>query len=107
MTLSVGKAIKIMREAKGDALGELAVQAHISTPYLSLLETGKRTPSLAVIDRLANALDVPVDVFLLLASGQRTSLATTSIETNRLLAILKQMEEIEKRVKDVIGDQKY
>ena len=107
MTLSVGKAIKIIREAKGIALGELAIQARISVPYLSLLESDKRKPSLTVIGQLANTLDVPVDVFFLLSSGHDSTLSTTCNVANRLLVALKQMESYEKRIKDAISNQDH
>ena len=64
MAVTIGKAIKIIREAKGKSLGALASQAEVSIPYLSLVEADKRNPSLDVIQRIALALEIPPDVFL-------------------------------------------
>jgi transcriptional regulator with XRE-family HTH domain len=53
--------IKRLRKAKGWNKVELAKAADVTTAYISLLESGKKTnPSLDVLKRLAKALDVPV-----------------------------------------------
>ena len=65
MSITIGKAIKIIREAKGKSLGNLATKSKISVPYLSLVEGDKRNPSIDVLKRLADNLEIPVEVFLL------------------------------------------
>ncbi|MGA2093012.1 MAG: helix-turn-helix transcriptional regulator [Sedimentisphaerales bacterium] len=107
MTISVGKAIKIIRNAKGISLGDLAIQSRISVPYLSLLESEKRKPSLTVIGQVADALDIPVDVFILLYSGHESTLTTKCNVANRLLTVLTQMENFEKRINDAISNQNH
>ena len=66
MAVTIGKAIKIIREAKGKSLGVLANQAKVSVPYLSLVEADKRNPSIDVIQRIAKTLEVPPDVLVLI-----------------------------------------
>jgi len=62
--LDVGKAVRRIRQQKNLRQAELAQEAGITASFLSLIETGKRHPSLALLERLSNELDVPMDVVL-------------------------------------------
>ena len=53
-----------IRTARGLTQEALAARAKVSRPYITMLERGKGDPSLAVLRRLARALDVPVAVLL-------------------------------------------
>lgn len=105
MTVTIGKAIKIIREAKGESLGSLAIKTKVSIPYLSLVESDKRTPSFNVIAKLAVALDVPADVFYLIGSGVNSSLNTTSDTAMRLMSMMNQMKAFEEKIKDEVKKQ--
>ncbi len=106
MAVTIGKAIKILREAKDRSLGNLAAQAKVSVPYLSLVESDKRTPSIDVVKKLARALEVPADVFFLIGSGPSTSLNTNSDVTSRLLVMLKQLEAFEEKIRYEVKNHK-
>jgi DNA-binding XRE family transcriptional regulator len=54
-------AIKVWREFRGMSQQELAEKAGISVPYLSQLETSKRTGSLEVLSSLAKSLHVSLE----------------------------------------------
>jgi transcriptional regulator with XRE-family HTH domain len=56
----VGLNLRRLREAQG--LTELAHRANVHQTYLSGVEGGKRNPSIAVLDRIATALDSDVSV---------------------------------------------
>lgn len=105
MAVTIGRAIKIIREANGKPLGELAMEANVSIPYLSLIEGDKRTPSIEVINRVAFSLGVPPEIFILIGSGSKTTLMSRDKSTEKLIAIIKQMEGFEKRIRDAIGQQ--
>ena len=105
MAVTVGKAIKIIREANGKSLAVLSREAKISIPYLSLVEGDKRNPSLDVINRVAEALRVPPDIFLLIGSGSNTSLSSSNNMTSRLIAMLTQMEIFKIRIKNAVQEQ--
>jgi transcriptional regulator with XRE-family HTH domain len=65
MSSKVGRMIKTQREAKHLSQVALARKAKIARPYLVRLESGQqRNPSLAVLQRLAKALGVPVTALL-------------------------------------------
>lgn len=50
--------VRVFREHRGLRAGDLAERAGISQGYLSELEAGKKTGSLGVLKRIAEALDV-------------------------------------------------
>lgn len=59
--LEGASALLAWREHLGMTQAALAKKAGISVPYLSQLETGKRTGSLKTFRALSKALDVPAD----------------------------------------------
>jgi transcriptional regulator with XRE-family HTH domain len=63
-TLHKPHEVRRRRILAGLGQEELAKLAVISWPYLSLLESGKRSPSPRVLHRLAAALDCPVEELL-------------------------------------------
>ncbi len=59
-----GKKLREIREKKGLSLRETARKASISPTLLSLVETGKRKPTPALLSKLAPVLSVPQDELL-------------------------------------------
>jgi len=59
-----GKKLREIREKKGLSLRETARKASISPTLLSLVETGKRKPTPALLSKLASVLSVPQDELL-------------------------------------------
>jgi len=105
MAVTIGKAIKTIREAKGKSLGNVATQAELSVPYLSLVESDRRTPSLDAMKRIAQCLEVPIDVFLLIGSGDDSSLSSADDRTERLLKVVQRMETLREKLKEALGEQ--
>ena len=68
MEQNYGKAFRIIRAAFGLRQSELADRMPISASQLSLIEAGKRQPSLKVVNALARAVRVPAALVTLLAS---------------------------------------
>lgn len=57
--------LKEIRTKKRMSRKELAELSHISEAYLSMIENGKRMPTVEVINNIANALNCkPVIIFL-------------------------------------------
>jgi transcriptional regulator with XRE-family HTH domain len=63
-------AIRLIRSIKGLSQKELAVKTLLDPSYISLLEKGKRSPSMKTFEKIAEALDVPVHLMILLSSDQ-------------------------------------
>lgn len=68
MQQDYAKAFRIIRAAFGLRQSELAERMPITASQLSLIEAGKRQPSLRVVNGLANAVGVPAALISLLAS---------------------------------------
>jgi transcriptional regulator with XRE-family HTH domain len=67
----VARNIRRLRVAKGVSQEALAVDAEIDRTYVSRLERGLENPTVAVLDRLAQALDENiVELFLRPASAK-------------------------------------
>jgi transcriptional regulator with XRE-family HTH domain len=66
-----GKAFRIIRAAFGLKQSELAERMPITASQLSLIEAGKRQPSVKVINALAVAVGVPAALISLLASTEK------------------------------------
>jgi transcriptional regulator with XRE-family HTH domain len=68
MEQDYAKAFRIVRAAFGLRQAELAERMPITASQLSLIEAGKRQPSLRVVSSLAEAVGVPAALISLLAS---------------------------------------
>jgi transcriptional regulator with XRE-family HTH domain len=66
--MDYGRAVRIVRTAYGLTQGELAERLSIGSSQLSLIEAGRRQPSLKVLDEVSAALGVPPHLLTLLAS---------------------------------------
>jgi transcriptional regulator with XRE-family HTH domain len=68
MEYDYAKAFRIVRAAFGLQQSELAARMSISASQLSLIEAGKRQPSLRVVNALADAVGIPTAMVSLLAT---------------------------------------
>lgn len=57
---NIGHVIKVLRTASGLKQKDLAQSAGIKATYLSLVESGKKEPSLNVLRAIARVLNVPL-----------------------------------------------
>ncbi|NFK79022.1 helix-turn-helix transcriptional regulator [Clostridium botulinum] len=57
--------LKKIREEKNISQSKLAMLAGISKSYISELEAGKKTPSLDMLEKIAEALEVCVALLLI------------------------------------------
>jgi DNA-binding XRE family transcriptional regulator len=55
--------IRLERLRKKFSQDELAKAAHVDRTYISMIETGRKTPSLAVLERIAKALNCSIKDF--------------------------------------------
>lgn len=78
--MNLGKAIKLCRVQKGMNQSDLANQADISISYLSLLEQGKRDPNFSTVEKISQALDVPLSIMVFLAADPKSELKEFSPE---------------------------
>lgn len=62
--LNIGKRLRALRVQNGQVIDDIAAISGLSRAYISQVETGKASPSLQTVDKLAAALQVPLaDLF--------------------------------------------
>ena len=66
--MNYSKAIRISRALADIPQRELAKRVSLDASLVSMLENGKRKPSLDTLERIAGALKIPFHLFTLLAS---------------------------------------
>jgi transcriptional regulator with XRE-family HTH domain len=66
--MDYGKAFRIARAIGGLQQKELAEIAELDPSHISLIEKGKRKPSVGTIQKIANALQIPEHLMMLLAA---------------------------------------
>ena len=66
--MNTGRAIRVLRAARGLQQRDLARRAGLDPSYVSLIESGKREPSESAIEAIASALKAPVSLVELLAA---------------------------------------
>lgn len=83
--MNIGNAIQLVRTKRKLSQSELANRASISVSYLSLLERSKRDPALSVVEKIAAALGMPIELLLFLGA-EGSELGNMNKELARQLA---------------------
>lgn len=90
--ITLGNEIRQLRRKRGFTQEKLAELADLSVPYVSHLERGTKKPSLAVLVRLAESLDVTAD--RLLSGNQEKDMAVFFPEVQELLEDCSVLERV-------------
>lgn len=97
---TTGLAVRIIRQAKSLTGSQLAKSARISSALLSQIETGKKDPSLQVLERLASALDVPVEALILMQQGPSSTLVSEDVEVQKLTGAVANLISAEAKLRN-------
>jgi transcriptional regulator with XRE-family HTH domain len=92
---AVGKALKILRTARGIKQSDLANRIAVQKNYISMIENGRREPSLSFLQAAARALDVPIEMFFVFARDSTELPPQSAISFARLQQILLQLAHSE------------
>jgi transcriptional regulator with XRE-family HTH domain len=68
--MNLAKAVRTARAARGLSQKQLAELSGLDPSYVSLLEAGKRNPSVSIVESIARAMGVPSAVLMLFGSEQ-------------------------------------
>lgn len=61
----IGERIRVLRLGKGWSISELADKANVAKSYISSMERDiQKNPSIHMLEKVAEALEVPVDAIL-------------------------------------------
>lgn len=96
VTGKIGNTVRHMRTRRGLTQRQLAEQAELSVPYLSLIERGERTPTLYALEGIADALGLPLTILVFLASDKEELEEIDRETTQRLSLLALQLLEGEK-----------
>lgn len=69
--MDYARAIRIGRAAKGISQKELADRSGLDPSYISLIESGRRTPGAAATEAIAANLGIPLFLLILLGADDR------------------------------------
>ena len=89
--MNIGSTIKQIRKLKGIQQIELAESAKLSKSHLSLIENNKREPSISLMNSIADSLNIPLSIIILLANKDGiTELNSLQIDqiTTEILGLL-------------------
>ncbi|KJE24471.1 putative transcriptional regulator [Frankia torreyi] len=94
--MGVGALLRQWRERRQVSQLELALRADSSTRHISFVETGRATPSRAMVLRLAEHLDVPVRDrnTLLIAAGYAPAYPETPLHDPAMTAVRAGLEQL-------------
>ncbi|HFS5871816.1 TPA: helix-turn-helix domain-containing protein [Citrobacter werkmanii] len=67
LILSIGPVVKKCRELRTLTLQELSAKTGFTKSYLSRIENGQRDPTLSSLKKISLALDVPLNILILLS----------------------------------------
>jgi transcriptional regulator with XRE-family HTH domain len=95
--MDIAKRLRELREAKRLSQGDISKRSGLTRSYISRVERGHTTPTIAVLERWSDALGVPIAQ--LFAAGRARSVAGRpqtgvglSKEEKRFLALLKRID---------------
>ena len=88
MKQNYARAFRIIRAAFGLRQAQLAAKMPITASQLSLIEAGKRQPSLRVVNSLAHAVGIPTALVSLLASNVGEIESQSDMNVSELSGVL-------------------
>jgi len=68
--MQLGRSIRLCRTQRNLSQGALADAAGISKSYLCLLERDRRDPPISTLDKIAKALNIPLNIMLFLGAEE-------------------------------------
>lgn len=86
--MDYGTAIKKARALRSMSQNQLAERAGLDTSYVSFIETGRRVPSTKALESIADALNVPLYLLVLMASGEQELRGVPKTEADQLASAL-------------------
>lgn len=78
--MSIGSTLKLLRTASNLTQSSLAKDLNVTANYLSLVENGRKEPSLTFLKKFSNTLDAPLGYFLWLALEENESTEELSLK---------------------------
>ena len=74
LSVNVGVRLKELRESRGTSMRALATKSGLSANALSMIERGNTSPSVSMLYKLADALEVPITEFFVPAVVKQSAI---------------------------------
>ena len=87
---SIGSILRNYRIKRALTLSQLSTNCDLSLSYLSAIEKGQRTPNIDILERICDAIGIPLEVILILASNSKDN-----IVNDRLKPLIEEIVEEE------------
>lgn len=68
--MNYGKAIRIIRNIRDLSQKDLAKKVNVVASYISYIEDNKRKPTLEVLERIAETLQIPLYLLIIISSDK-------------------------------------
>lgn len=94
--MTIGECIRTLRASAGLKQHELAARAGVSASMLSLIESGKREPTIPMLRSVAGALGVPANV--LFAAALDSGAPPQSPEAQQARALTERLMRVAQRL---------
>lgn len=65
--MNIGKTIKALRESKKIKQKELSESCKLTVSYLSQIENNKKDPSISVLRKISNILEIPLPIIFFMS----------------------------------------
>lgn len=93
--MNLANKIIELRKKKGISQRELAQIAGLSPTYISMVENGKKSPTLKSLEKISNALDIPFPILSFLALDPEVDIKPEKREAFKFIApaIMSMVEE--------------
>jgi transcriptional regulator with XRE-family HTH domain len=93
----LSEALRLLRVFHDMSQGDAARNLGISAPYLSQIESGKKTPTVGAVARYSEVFEVPASSILVLAERLKcdefSCVGLESLVSGKILRILQWLEE--------------
>jgi transcriptional regulator with XRE-family HTH domain len=101
--MDIAKRLRELREAKRLSQGDISERSGLTHSYISRVECGHAIPTIQILERWSNALGVPLSQLFTVSragatAGRHQTGVRLSKEGKRFLALLKRMDEPDRRL---------
>ncbi|SFM34675.1 helix-turn-helix domain-containing protein [Pelosinus propionicus] len=100
----INEALRLVRLAHGYKSKEVAEKIGVSASYLSEIESGKKTPTLDLLQKYSDVFGIRLSTLMFFAEELNREIPKEKIKDNVRKYIFKLMKLIEKQ-KDVVVDE--
>ncbi len=94
INIQIGNKIKEIRKKRGLTQAKLAEKINVDPKYISRLETGNSTPSIATIAKLSDILDVEMFSFFVVETDKKKNQLIELINSKLPKANIKELNAI-------------